>query len=196
MSIHNYTRTLISGLWWDVRVLELAKEARAALPAIAFKMKATGTDLSAEATPDLSAGEITTLDTVVADHKAAMVSTYLLPIVKKYCSKRIDDKTEELRAAGWEYPTSSGNYYSLTAQAEAKLNSALLRKDDNPFLSTRLATVDNSAIVILDTPAKVEAAHKQMNTAINTLVEGGVDLKILIAAAATIPAALAVADPR
>jgi len=196
MSVQTYTREKVISNFWDVRLLALAKEARVALPTHIIRMKANGTVLTADATPDLSAGEITTLDAVVADHKAATVNTYLLPQVKKYCCERIDDKTVELRQIGWEYPLSSGKFYSLTTDAESRLTGAFLHKDDIPFVTVRLPTVDNLGMFVLDTPAKVEAAHKQMCKAICGLVEGGIDLKVLINAAATPAEALAVADPR
>lgn len=72
MSTHIYARARV-GERWDVRVLDLAKEARAVLSGNTFSVKATDIVVTIIATPDLTGGEATTLDTCVSDHKAAEV---------------------------------------------------------------------------------------------------------------------------
>lgn len=72
MSTHIYSRELADG-HYNVRVLELAQEAKVAIPGNTFSVKATGTVVTIVATPDLTGGEETTLDTVVSDHKAVEI---------------------------------------------------------------------------------------------------------------------------
>lgn len=72
MSTHLYSREFADG-HYNVRVLDLAKEAKAALPGNTFSVKAADTVVTIIATPDLTGGEESTLDTVVSDHKAAVV---------------------------------------------------------------------------------------------------------------------------
>lgn len=197
MSTHNYTRTLADGLW-DVRVLQLQKEAKAALPGNTFAVVGDGTAVNISASPDLVVpGEVTTLDGVVTAHKTAEVNTYKLPLIKEQRAKKFDVRTEELRAVGWLY---SGHYYSLSAQAEAKLNTAWARRNDGDFpYPLRLPSVNNDYVLSLANASALDTAHKTMFTALygaSGLLTVVLDLKESLVAAVDVTAALAVNDPR
>jgi hypothetical protein len=67
MSEHTYTRTYSNGLW-SARPSILATETRAALPDKTVTVRAFDTVVVVTCSPDLTAGEVTTLDGVVASH--------------------------------------------------------------------------------------------------------------------------------
>jgi hypothetical protein len=122
------------------------------------------------------------------------IDTYLLAFIKALRCDQIDARTTELRESGWLY---SGNYYSLTADAEAKLNAAFARRADGDFpYPFRMPTVDNASILELVNATAIDTAHKTFFTALNDLIEGGLDLKAQVVAAANTAAVLAINDPR
>lgn len=121
---------------------------------------------------------------------------YLIDL-KSYCCNKIDIRTSELREVGWENPESSGNFYSLSTQAEMKLTKAYLRRDDVGFpYPFRLPDLDNSAILDLVDAAAIDTAHARMFEVLNDLVESGLALKKQIVDATTVAAVLAVTDSR
>lgn len=196
MSTHEYSREKADG-FWNVRILMLAKEIKVAIPTKPVSLEAAGTAITATFDEDLTGGEITTLDTVVADHKIAEVDTYLLARVKAGCCEEFDIRTTKLRESGWEYPAASGDFYSLTTQAEMKLSKAHARSADGDFpYPFRLAKIDNSGILDLDDANDIDAAHKQMFEVLNTLVESGLVLKKQVIDATTVEDVLAVVDTR
>lgn len=196
MSDYDYTRAFANG-YWNVDTLALAKEIKVGIPSKPVQVKAAGTDVKAIFGEDLTAPEIVMLDGIVVAHKATQTGALLLARVKCDKCAAIDARTTELRATGWEYPTSSGDYYSLSTDAESKLNAAFARRADGDFpYPLRLPTVDNTSLLSLVNAAAIDAAHKQMFTAVNALVESGIAIKAQVVAAANVAAVLAITDPR
>jgi hypothetical protein len=74
MSEHIYARTYSNGLW-SARPSNLAAETRVALPDKAVAVRASDTVVTVSCSPDLTAGEVATLDGVVASHTGESVPT-------------------------------------------------------------------------------------------------------------------------
>jgi hypothetical protein len=101
MSENNYTRTLVDGLW-DVTPKDLNQQAAAAIPGVQFVTRAGGPDITVEATPDLTAPQVTTLDALVASMIAAFDP---LPETKAIKVQQIRDNTEAFIAQGAVWDT-------------------------------------------------------------------------------------------
>lgn len=67
MSDHNYTRSLIDGLW-TIDVPSFSKEIETALSGKAFTVRANHDDVIVSFADTLTAPEISTLDDIVSDH--------------------------------------------------------------------------------------------------------------------------------
>jgi hypothetical protein len=198
MSNHNYTRTQF-GSQWDVDPVTLGGEVEAALTGKAFNLKvgraAGGADQMLFSFVDvLTAGEVTTLDTVVSDHKAAF------DVLKKLKQQRyaeIDERTKQLIGLGFEFPPTSGSYFSLTLESQIRLEAADASRDLPEFAyPVAWNTLDDDASYSIPDSATM---HSFFLTALGTIrarIDSGTSLKDSVRAATTQAELDAVVDGR
>ncbi len=110
MSEHTYARELVDGVYnfpnqarYDDNgvLLQPAKEVEVALPGKQFKIICSGTEIKADFVDELTAGEVTTLDSTIAACKTsqgtiAATFKYLVP------SKLVENVTDVTEDTGWQ----------------------------------------------------------------------------------------------
>lgn len=109
MSENIYTRAQVDGVW-DLNAKELNAQATAALTGVELVVRATGTQVTVVATPDLTAPQVTTLDGVVSSLQAAFDP---LPTLKAAKVQAIRESTAAFIGQGAEW---NGRVYMSTAQ--------------------------------------------------------------------------------
>ena len=194
MGEHNYTRALVDSLW-DVDLKALAREIVVALPGKLFTLKALDTSITARFVETLTAGEITTLDTAVSDHKAAFDSVAVLR-VKRH--KAVAVHTSILVEDGsFEYPASSGKFFSLSVLDRVNILGADYSREIPGFsFPVRWYTKDDDDYVDLADATDVRNFFLTALGAHRSLVESGNSLKDSTNAATTKAELDAVVDTR
>lgn len=195
MSEHSYDRTLIEGDGWDIAA-SVSKEIEAALPGKAFTAHLFDDDATFTFEDELSAGEVTTLDTVVADHIAAS-GARALQEAKVAKQRAIDDRTSELILAGFEFPPSSGLLFSASPEMQRTLQ-GLYAVRSHPAITYPVvwATTDNQETVDLEDADDVESFYLTGLGTIRAYKDSGTALKLTVKAATTIAEVDAVEDNR
>lgn len=138
-------------------------------------------------TSALSGAEKTDLD--------AIVTTWGLDDTKRRLFGLIDAKANSniMDGSGFEYPAASGNYLSLSANAQLKW-SALCEGRSSLTYPLKVRTKDDTTQVSLADAAAVGTAQNAALAEIRTLLDPAEDAKDNVQAAATIAAAQAAAD--
>jgi hypothetical protein len=165
MSTHKYDPS-------DVNGSELLSEIFAALTGKEPSIITEKDEISIVFGEQLDAGEITTLDTVVSDHKAAL-STRDLARNKELKKAEVDKKTRTLIAAGFTY---ASKVFSMSTNAQNKWN-ALHADRANHTYPVVILTADESDEESLADAAAVEAFYTAMVTEIRGHIDSGATLK-------------------
>lgn len=189
MSTHNYIRTPISD-GFDLGGRDFGDTVRTALPGKVIRIRCDGTDCEIEATPDLTAGEVTTLDSTVAAFQP-------LKRLRRRRYAEIEAKTIRLLTnKGFEFPASSGRFFSLSPQGQRQLF-AIHTASGTPALTFpyNVSTTNNRAIALADATAATQF-HRRGMTRLLDVMQGGTDLKEQVRIAADEAAILAVVDSR
>lgn len=107
----------------------------------------------------------------------------------------IDQRTRVLIDAGFEYPAASGQFFSLSPEAQAALASLHTRRLSLSY-PVRFNTVDDAAAVSLPDAVALDAFHAASVAAIRSARDGGTTLKDQVRAATTVAEVDAVQDNR
>lgn len=193
MSVHSYARAFVSNSW-DVNLRSLSQAVQSALPGKAFTADANDAALAFMFVDVLDAAEIAVLDTAVAVHKAAHSP---LDVAKKAKIVEIDARTTELIDNGFEYPPSSGVFFSLSTPGQTSLLGLEVARDDAAFLFpvNWNSKDDTGKNLLADSPT----AHGFFLTALGTVrahLDGGTAVKDMVRAATTLAEVDAIVDPR
>jgi hypothetical protein len=96
--------------------------------------------------------------------------------LKKKRYKDIDNKTRELIAAGFEYPSSSGQFFSLSSEAQIKWIGMFVAKDILSY-PVVVRTADEQTDVSLTDAADMTAFYTEMVTTVRSHIDSGRALK-------------------
>lgn len=98
----------------------------------------------------------------------------------------IDERSRELIDEGFEYPSESGNVFSLSLESQAKMTAAhCVRNDVLMVYPQRWNTRDNSAAVTITDSAGLHAFYMTAIGTVRARLDSGTALKDSIRAAAT-----------
>jgi len=122
---------------------------------------------------------------------------FTLDDLKQWKMDLIDQRTEELIYAGFEYPTSSGKYFSASRNMQRTLMGTFVIKD-HASLSYPITWCcnDNTNSITLSNATDVENFYLTGLSHIRTCKDGGTSLKDQVMDATTVEEVLAVEDTR
>jgi len=118
-----------------------------------------------------------------------------LSVLKQERYVEIDARTKELIAVGFEFPPSSGQFFSMSKEAQIRIHGCDYARDLLTY-PLKWQTLDDSGQLSITDAA---AMHNFFLTALGTLrsvIDSGTDLKEQIADATTKAQVDAVVDPR
>ncbi len=136
---------------------------------------------------EMTAAEKTALDNETASLDARKQARYI----------EIDTQSGALISDGFEYPASSGNMFSLSDRAQAKIVALYSRSKNDPSLTypVEVSKIDEGKHQLADAAA-VEGWFFAAFDRVRSVLEAGTDLKDQVKAAATRSAVDAVTDSR
>jgi len=111
--------------------------------------------------------------------------------------KSIDNRTNTLIAAGFEYPPTSGVFFSLSIPSQVKLSGADAQRDD-PAFSYPIVwnNIDDTVTVTLNSSAELHGFVLMAIGTVRAYLDSGTSLKDQVRAASTTVDVDAVADSR
>ena len=159
--------------------ITLNSEIITAIPNNHCKVACNGTECKVIFDDPLTAPETTTLNTVVAAHKAVVSLTN----VKNIRIQEIDDKTGELIKVGFTF---DGKIFSLSMYAQSKMMGAHQIKDD-PALVYPITwnTKNDLATVVIDNAVELNAFYLTGVGTVRAAIDSGTVLKDQIRVANT-----------
>jgi hypothetical protein len=200
MSQHIYARELVGGAYnfpnpsrCDAAGASIlpTTEIAAALPGKQFTLRCAGTVITLDFTATLTAGEITTLDQAIVDHK---VNTNALVCAKAAKVAAIDARTDELIAAGFTY---ASKQFSLSLTAQAKMMGTHQVKDNVALIyPINWNTIDDLDVYAIANAADLEGFYLTGLGTVRARLDSGTTLKDAVRAAADQAALDAVVDTR
>ena len=143
-------------------------------------------------TPPASETTYGDLLTIVSAHTGVPL-TLARAKIRKYAA--IDARSQELIADGFESPASSGDIFSLSAEAQRKMNEYMTETAGLSY-PVDVTTLDDGKNVALADAAAVGAWHLIAVETVRGHVDSGMTLKDSVRAAANIAAVDAVVDSR
>lgn len=190
---YHYPRNLVYGQW-DLDIDSISESIKGLLPGKMFLAKTHDSVVSLEFEIALDPAEVTTLDQIVADNRAAFSP---LPAAKEIKFQEIDARTVELVNQGFTFPPGSGMVFSLSIPGQIKLlGIEVLRNDPAMVYPIRFNTIDDRNAIDL---ANATAVHNMALTAFGTYrgyVDSGSALKDQVRACTTVDQVNAIVDPR
>jgi len=109
----------------------------------------------------------------------------------------VDTRTNEIIDAGFEFPPASGVLFSLSMQAQSKLNGAFIARDEPEFVyPLEWNNIDDTTTVAIADASTLRLFYLQAVGTVKAVLESGTDLKKAINVATTIEEVEAVVDPR
>lgn len=194
MSDHTYSRAKLNGEW-DVST-SIAAEVEAVLPGKTFRLAMATTQVTFAFDAALGPGEVSTLDQVVTDHKAA-AGARALAVVKHSKSNEIDARTAQLIEVGFEFPPSSGKIFSLSKEFQLMLT-GLNQERTAPEVTYPVDwnTKDDSDKLSLVDADMVRSFYMTAVGTVRAHRDSGTALKDQVRAATTIAEVEAVEDTR
>jgi hypothetical protein len=193
MTDYNFTRALDTR--WDIDV-GVAAAIQSALPSLLFKVSMSDTAVVVTTPTDLSAPDEALLGTTIATYKAASTAR-VLATSKASKNQAVDARTNELIAVGFEYPASSGDYFSLSLPAQLKIMAADDMRNDASFAYPVVwNNIDDTGTVSLADAAAVHAFALAAIAAVRATLDAGTTLKTSVNDAADVTGVNAVVDSR
>jgi hypothetical protein len=135
--------------------------------------------------------------TALDDLLTLQLSSGTLADARRWKIEKIDARTDELIAAGFEYPAASGKRYELTLEAQSRMN-ALLVIASSALISYPIKWnyIDDSGYYEIVDAADALALCATAIQTIRTILDSGTALKSSVRAAESVEAVMAVEDVR
>jgi hypothetical protein len=153
-----------------------------------------GDEITLEFAGAIPAGEQTTVDGVVAAHNGPGTS---LDVAKTAKFLAIDMRTQQLISEGFEWPESSGVYFSLSGNAQKKLLGMETARDEPEFLwPVKWNSIDDKNKTTLGTSLDARAFFLEAYLTVRGHLDSGTDLKDQVRDATTVAEVDAVVDNR
>jgi hypothetical protein len=130
----------------------------------------------------------------VIDLNDGSANVLSLEDLKEIRKQEIDTKTGELISVGYEYPASSGKFFSISANSQSNLHA--MRADPASFIGIKWMTKDDSDFHTIVDANDALALYGAAFGMVSTHKMSGAELKIQVTAATTIAEVDAIIDNR
>lgn len=176
----------------------LAQSIRDQIPGRKFVVRSSEETLEIVFAGSITSAQKDTLDQTVQSHKQEMDSNFLVAW-KVYLGGLCDYKVDDLiqNGKGFEYPASSGLYFSMSLEAQSKWNALNQGRDDLTSLGRypfRVTTIDDQGAYEIQNAADMHGLWLTMLGTGMAIQEAGESAKVSLNAAPTAAAAEAIAE--